>query len=215
MTSGTRRRLALLACTIAAAPVHATELDVGTLLPKLARPAPDTTTFVEVRFSSLLETPLVVSGQLQHRADGALVRRVESPYRETTELRGENVRVEREGAKPRQFSLDRAPELRGMLASFGALLKGDRALLDRYFTVSAQGTEARWEIHLAPRDAKLGKRLNSIVVSGADDAARCFTLTEPDSDASVMALGIAGPAALPQPIERAALARWCSGTVDP
>ena len=62
-----------------------------------------------------------------------------TPYAEVTELRGENVVVEREGSKPRRFALDRAPELRGMLASFGAILKGDRPMLDRYFVVTAQG----------------------------------------------------------------------------
>ena len=102
--------------TLAAAPLHAADPDVDTLLARLARPAPDSTSFVEVRYSSLLDKPIVVSGHLEHREDGALVRRVESPYQEVTELRGENVSVERAGSKPRHFSLDRAPELRGMLA---------------------------------------------------------------------------------------------------
>jgi hypothetical protein len=190
--------------------LNAAELDLDALLPRLARPAPDTTTFVEVRYSSLLETPLVVSGRLEHRQDGTLVRRVESPYEEVTELQGENVSVERAGAKPRRFSLDRAPELRGMLASFGALLKGDRAMLDRYFVVAAQGTETHWAITLTPRDAKLQHRLAAIVVNGSGDRPRCFTLEEPDHDASLMALGIQGPADLPQPLERQSLNAWCA-----
>lgn len=200
----------MLSSALATVPARAADVDLDALLGRLARPAPDTTAFVEVRFSNLLETPLVVSGKLEHRQDGALLRRVESPYQETTELRGESVRVERAGARSRQFSLDRAPELRGMLASFGALLQGDRAQLERYFTVAARGTDARWEIRLVPRDAKLQRRLASIAVAGRESAARCFTLTEPDTDASILALGITGPAALPQPIERASLARWCA-----
>jgi len=186
------------------------DIDVNALVARLARPAPDTTMFVEVRYSQLLETPLVVAGRLEHRADGALVRRVESPYQEVTELQGENVRVARAGAKPRGFSLARAPELRGMLASFGALLEGDRAQLDRYFTVAATGTDARWQLTLTPRDAKLQRRLASIAVQGGGDRARCFTVAEPDDDASVLALGVASAAALPQPLERRALAAWCA-----
>lgn len=167
-----------------------------------------------MRFSQLLATPLTVSGELEHRAEGSLVRRVTAPYQETTELRGNVVRIERAGTRPRQFSLDRAPELRGLFASFVALLQGDRGLLEQSFTVAAEGTGDRWHIRLVPRDARLQQRLAAITVDGRDATARCFTLAEPDDDASVLALGIAAPAVLPQPIERASLARWCAGTGD-
>ena len=215
MMSGMIPRLAVAGLALAATAVHAAEPDLDVLLARLARPAPDTTSFVEVRFSSLLETPIVVSGRLEHRQDGSLVRRVDSPYREVTELRGENVTVEREGSKPRHFSLNRAPELRGMLASFAALLQGDRQMLDRYFVVALQGTDARWEIVLSPRDAKLKNRLSRITVNGRDDRPRCFTLEEPDADASLMAIGVERPGDLPQPLEQRALETWCAGETTP
>lgn len=181
------------------------------MLAQLARPAPDATTFVEVRYSALLTKPLVASGQLELREDGALVRRVTEPYRETTALRGEQVLVEREGAKARSFSLDRAPELRGMLASFGSLLRGDRASLERYFEVSVLGTEARWRIDLVPRDPKLARRLAIIRVDGAGDRPHCFTLAEPDDDASIVTLGVQDRTALPETLDRRALEAWCAG----
>jgi len=208
-------RLAVACLALATTALQAAEPDLDALLARLARPAPDTTSFVEVRFSSLLETPIVVSGRLEHRQDGSLVRRVDSPYREVTELRGENVTVEREGSKPRHFSLNRAPELRGMLASFAALLQGDRQMLDRYFVVALQGTDARWEIVLSPRDAKLKNRLSRITVNGRDDRPRCFTLEEPDADASLMAIGVERPGDLPQPLEQRALETWCAGETTP
>ena len=168
-----------------------------------------------MRYSSLLAEPLVVSGDLEHRADGSLVRRVTEPYRESTVLRGENVTMEREGSKPRSFSLDRAPELRGMLASFGALLKGDRALLDRYFTLAVHGTDAKWQIELLPFDRKLARRLAAIRVDGSLDRARCFTLSEPDGDASVMAVGLQGRTDLPVTLDQASLLAWCRGGAEP
>ena len=167
-----------------------------------------------MRYSALVAAPLVASGELEHREDGALVRRVTSPYRETTILRGENVVLEREGSRPRSFSLDRAPELRGMLASFGALLTGDRTMLDRYFSRTTRGNDAGWRIELRPVDAALLKRLALVQVDGAQDRARCFTLTEPDGDASVMALGVADRAALPASLAREALDRWCNGETE-
>jgi len=204
-------RLATVTLTLTTVTLHAADLDATALLARLTRPPPDTTAFVEVRYSALLDRPIAVSGQLEHLEDGALVRRVEVPYRETMELRGENVLVDRAGSKPRSFSLDRAPELRGMLSSFGSLLKGDRKSLERYFVMTVLGSDARWRIELIPRDEKLKRRLDTIVVDGSLDRPRCFTLNEPDGDASVMALGVQGPTELPQPLERASLAAWCSG----
>lgn len=213
MTSGTHPvRLTVAALlALATATLQAAELDEEALLASLARPAPEATGFVEVRYSALLVAPMVISGQLEHRADGTLVRRVESPFHETTELRGENVVVEREGNRPRRFSLDRAPELRGMLASFGALIKGDRAQLDRYFAMTASGSDDAWTIELEPRDPKLARRLAKIRVDGEDDRARCFTMTEPDGDGSVMAVGVRDRADLPESLERGTLQAWCAG----
>lgn len=196
---------------LATATPHAAELDADALLASLVRPPPDTTTFVEVRYSALLVTPIVVAGRLEHRVDGTLVRTVETPYRETTELDGENVRVERDGGKPRQFSLERAPELRAMFASFGAVLRGDRALLERHYAVTIAGSPEQWQIVLAPRDDRLARRVATIRVDGRDAQPRCFTVAEPDGDASVMAVGVHDPAGLPQPPERSSLATWCAG----
>jgi len=196
-------------------PSLAADLDTGALLDSLVRPAPESTPFVEVRHSALLSEPIFVTGELEHRTDGALVRRVESPYRETTELHEENVQVEREGSKPRRFSLDRAPELRGMLASFGALLTGDREALERNFVVTVQGDTEHWRLELSPRDDRLKRRLASIVVDGRQDRPRCLTLAEPDGDASVMALGVRDRAELPASLERKSLQAWCSGEPGP
>ncbi len=200
----------MIGLTLASAPLHAAELDVDTLLARLPRLAPDSTSFVEVRYSSLLEKPIVVSGRLEHREDGSLVRRVAWPYQEVTVLQGKNVSVERAGSKPRRFTLDRAPELRGMLASFGAILQGDRQLLDQYFAVSARGADSRWEITLTPRNDKLKRQLSRIVVDGTDNRPKCFTLEEPDGDGSLMALDVAGSGDLPVSLDRDVLHAWCT-----
>jgi len=200
----------MIGLTLAAAPLHAADPDAAALLARLARPAPDSTSFVEVRYSSLLDQPIVVSGHLEHRKDGSLVRSVEWPYQEVTEVHGENVSVARAGSRPRRFTLDRAPELRGMLTSFGAILQGDRQTLDQYFAVSAKGADAHWEITLTPRVDKLRQHLSRIVVNGVENRPKCFTLEEPDGDESLMALGITGPEALPASRERGALHAWCT-----
>jgi hypothetical protein len=211
MISGTRPRLAVallvMATTIASA---ADQTDTSALIDRLARPGPETTAFVEVRFSSLLKEPLVVAGELEYRTDGGLVRRVLEPYRETTTLLGENVTVEREGNRPRRFSLDRAPELRGILSSFGAMLKGDRATLERQFEIVTAESGTTWRIELVPRSEKLRARLARLRVDGFADHPNCMTVEEPDGDSTVMALGARDRAALPAALVRDRLQSWCS-----
>jgi hypothetical protein len=209
MISGIRPRLAAALLTIATTIANAADPATDALLERLARPTPERTAFVEVRYSALLTEPLVVAGELEHRDDGALVRRVQEPYLETTTLLGENVTVERDGSRPRRFSLDRAPELRGMLNSFGAILKGDHATLAQHFNIASSESGNAWRIDLVPRGDKLRARLARVRVDGQADRANCMTMEEPDGDATVMAIGIADRGALPSSLEREPLQSWC------
>jgi len=209
MISGIRPRLVAVLLTIATTSASAADPGTDALLDRLARPAPETTPFVEVRYSALLTEPLVVAGELEHRDDGALVRRVLEPYRETTTLLGENVTVERDGSRPRSFSLDRAPELRGILNSFGAMLKGDRATLEQHFEIASSESENAWRIDLVPRGDKLRARLARVRVDGHADRANCMTMEEPDGDATIMAIGVSDRGTLPLPLEREQLQSWC------
>jgi hypothetical protein len=198
-----------IAGLLAAALLQAAEPDLDQLMHRLVQPAPASLPFTELRFSGLLEVPIVVSGELEYNADGSLVRRVETPYKERTVLHGENVTIERENSKPRRFSLNRAPELRGLIASFAALLANDRTTLDEYFSVVVSGTDDRWQIALTPRDDKLKSRLAGILIDGAGDRPRCYTLAQPGGNASIMALGVQDLDQLAQPITRPAIEAWC------
>ena len=179
------------------------------LLAKLARPAPATTPFMEVRFSKLLDQPIVVKGQLEYLEDGALVRAVSAPFRERTEIRGETVSVQREGKSPRRFSLKRAPELRSMLGGFAAVLGGGRASLDRDFNLALEGEEQNWLLALTPKSAQMGRYVRDIHIHGSQGEPRCIVVTQPDKQASVMLVGEAADATLPAPLEREWLDRFC------
>jgi hypothetical protein len=185
-------------------------LDVDELLAKLARPAPATTPFVEVRYSKLLDQPLVVKGQLEFHEDGALVRAVNEPFRERTEIRGETVSVERVGKAPRRFSLKRAPELRSMLAGFGAVLGGSRASLEQDFNLALKGEADHWQLSMTPKAASVGKYVRDIVIQGRESEPKCIVVTQPDTQASVMLVGKAASTAIPQPIARDWLDSFCA-----
>ncbi|MEP6633408.1 MAG: LolA-related protein, partial [Luteimonas sp.] len=136
--------------------------DSAWVLQKLARPAPMSTAFVEVRDSPLLKAPLRLSGEYQRPRDDTLVREVRSPYAETTTIHAGQATIARAGKTPRTFSLSRVPELAGLQASFGAMLSGDRATLEKYYRVATQGTRQQWTLTLVPKDAQLAKKVRDI-----------------------------------------------------
>jgi hypothetical protein len=220
MTSGsaTSRPILLLLALLPAAMATAAAPEADALIARLARPAPANVRFTEARFSSLLREPLVVSGELGYSGPASLDRRVETPYHETTTIRGDSVRVEREGEQPRSFALKRAPELQGLLTGFTALLTGDAAALHRSFDVAASGSDESWSLVLKPSDPRARRRLQQITIDGRGDTPRCFSILTPASTtstsgapgtASIMLLGDAAAAELPKDLSPDALAGLC------
>lgn len=188
-----RRRilpLALLIGLIATTPSRAAELDPSTLIHGLERPVPASIAFKEIRFSALLEQPLIVSGELKYVAADHLERLVTDPYKERTVIRGESVRVERHGEKLRTFALHRAPELKGILMAFSGLLAGELDAVQRQFELNAEGTQETWAMRLAPRDARVQKQLAELRMIGHRDEPACFFMTSTGGARSVMLLGI-------------------------
>jgi hypothetical protein len=184
-------------------------LDADTLLKSLARPAPAVTPFVEVRYSKLLEQPLVVKGQLEYHEDGTLVRAVKDPFQERTEIKGESVNIARVGKSARKFSLKRAPELRSMLGGFSAVLGGTRADLEKDFDLAVTGEPAAWKLALTPKSQQVGKYVRDIVIEGAQNEPRCIVVTQPDQESSVMLVGRASESKLPTPLTRDWLMHFC------
>ncbi len=165
----------------------------------------------------MLKEPLMVYGSLEIDAAGTMIRRVTEPFTETTTIRGDRVTNLRDG-RTRQFSLQRAPELAGLLAAFRVLISGDAAGLGQRFVVQLQPSDVArqlsapdsWRLQLTPRDSRLAKRVASIEVTGTAGEPRCLTLLEPKEAASVLLLGAVASRSLPVPASRAALAALCS-----
>jgi hypothetical protein len=207
--------LALLTATPSApAPLLDTAVpEAAALIARLARPVPSSTQYTEVRFVRLLKKPLLMHGELDYSGAGKLGKRVEQPYRETTTIDAGSVEVQREGRSPRRFPLDRAPELQALLAGFSALLGGDPGALGKIFAIRLVENATKWTLTLTPHEAALAKHLLEIVVDGAGDEPRCFSLHETDGDASVMLLGTLAAATLPEPPTRSALDAICQRVV--
>jgi hypothetical protein len=195
--------VSLTATVVFAAP------DPDALLQRLARPAPATTAFVEVHFSPLLSRPLIVSGELQYDGPDSLGRTVEKPYSEHTEIHGDQVSVTRGSGKARNFSLQRAPDLKTLLTSFSALLGGNRAQLERNFNFNVDGDDAHWSIGLTPRDSRVSQRVTRITITGQAAHPRCMTTIAPDGSVTVMLMEEAASIPVAPDADRAGLEKAC------
>lgn len=152
----------------------------------------------------MLKQPLRLQGEYRREAGGRLVRQVDSPYIETTTLAAGEAVVERAGRAPRRIALAQVPELAAVQSGFGALLAGDRALLEKTYRVQAEGAREQWTLRLSPRDPRLAASLKRIDLYGRGAELRCVeshpargapqrTLM---AGAAVAAAGIDAPAAL-------------------
>ena len=184
--------------------------DANALIASLGRPAPARTSFAEARFSSVLDKPLVSSGELAWLGQDQLERRVDAPHKETSTITGDKVTQTREGKSPRSFSLSRAPQLKVLLDSFVALLGGDASRLGEAFNVQLDRHGDHWSLALTPTDAKVAKQISRIVVDGQGNEPRCMRMEEGDGDT---AIDLLGPLATKMPSEptREALVALCTG----
>ena len=150
-----------------------------------------------------------MSGELGYDGPAVLDRHVTRPYREDTEIRGQSVKVRRDGEPIRSFALKRAPELQGLLTAFTALLAGNQADIEKQFTIAADGDEEAWRLQLTPIDARVRKRVQQIRIDGRASTPLCFAIENPNDGASVMLLGAAAETQLPQPLTREWITRFC------
>lgn len=207
-------RLAILLCAGAAPCVaaadSATAVDAGWILQAVARPAPSRTGFVELRDSPLLKQPLRLEGEYRREADGRLIRQVHAPYAETTTLAAGEALVERAGRAPRRIALRQVPELAAVQAGFGALLAGDRELLQQTYRVEASGLRGQWQLRLLPRDPRLAASLQRIDLYGHGPELRCVENHPAKGPPQRTLMGAAADAAAGV-ADAAALAALCHG----
>lgn len=140
------------------------------------------TGFVELRESKLLKTPLRIAGEYQRPDSDTLVREVRSPYAETTTIRAGEATIARAGHSPRTFSLSRVPELAGLQTSFGALLSGNRKLLEQHYVVASDGSRQRWTLLMTPKDAAMAAKVQAIALYGRGAELRCIETRPVEGD---------------------------------
>jgi hypothetical protein len=143
--------------------------------------------FIEQEFLAVLDHPLESSGELRYDAPDRLEKRTLAPRPETLLLAGGVLTIDR-GKSHRVVDLQAYPQVQPFIESIRATLAGDRAALERLFTLEFAGSLAKWTLTLNPKDAKVKRTVAQVRIDGAQDQLLRVEIRQADGDRSLMTL---------------------------
>jgi Outer membrane lipoprotein carrier protein LolA-like len=187
---GLRLRLGALLVAIAAplgaAPAGSDPLDA--LMQQLAARPSGHVTFTEVQHLGVLDRPLESSGELLYQAPDRLEKRILKPRPETLVL-AHGVLSATRGKHTRTMELAAWPQLAPLLESLRATLTGDRATLERIFSVALEGDAARWTLKLTPKDPEAARAVRRVIITGENAKLETVEILAADGDRSLLTIG--------------------------
>lgn len=181
--------LSLLACEVAG-PAHAsaqeTAATVDSVLARMARIQGLHTSYREEKRIALLSSPIVSEGTIDYaRGTGStpprMARRTTRPSAQVVLIDAGELRMS-DGRTTSRIDLASQPVVRSFVDSFLQLLVGDRAALERTYTLSLENTDAGWSLVLRPRGAPLSTFLREIRFEGRGDVLARMVMTEVSGD---------------------------------
>lgn len=179
--------LALLLALPSAAAVAADSL-LDAVLALLATRRHGHVPFTEVHEMAMLKEPLTSSGELFYDAPDRLEKRTLRPRPETLVLE-RGVLTAQRGHHSHVLELAAYPEVVPFVESIRATLAGDRAALERYFSLAFTGDVAHWTLELEPRDPQVARSVRDIRLTGERDVIRSVEIRQSDGDRSLITIG--------------------------
>jgi Outer membrane lipoprotein carrier protein LolA-like len=164
--------------------------DLDRVMEALAQRQHGHVTFVERKFLAMLDRPLESSGELLYDAPDRLEKRTLKPRPESLVL-DRGVLTARRGRHTYVLDLRGYPQVIPFIESVRATLAGDRAALERVFSVTFVGSFDDWALLLVPLDAKLASTVKEIRIAGALDTIHSVEILDADGDRSVLTIGAA------------------------
>jgi hypothetical protein len=92
------------------------------------------------------------------------------------------------GKTHRVVDLRAYPQVQPYIESIRATLAGDRAGLEKLFTLEFTGDLSRWTLTLLPKDPKARRTVAQVRIDGAKDQLSKVEIRQPDGDRSVLTL---------------------------
>jgi outer membrane lipoprotein-sorting protein len=180
-------RFLLLCCACAALPVQAAPWNIDRLMQTLAQTRVAHASFVERKSIAMLEQPVESSGELFYTAPNRLEKRTLQPRPESMQLEGDTLWI-MQGGKKHVLQLQRYPEIAAFIASIRGTLAGDRAALERNYSLSLSGDAQHWTLVLQPTADRIKQVLARIRISGQRNQLRSIEIHQADGDSSLMTI---------------------------
>jgi len=190
-TARARRAAAVLSlglCALAGVAGAAAPDALDELMHALAARRHGHVSYTEVQHLAVLDQPLKSSGELLYDAPDRLEKRMLKPAPETLVL-AHGVLSATRGKHTRVVELATAPQLAPLIESLRATLAGDRAALERIFSVQLEGDLARWTLRLTPRDRAAARTIAAVLITGERSDLRTVEILAADGDRSLLTLG--------------------------
>jgi hypothetical protein len=157
-------------------------ITLAALMAMLAAVPARRTRFRETRHFAALSFPLVSEGTLLYRRPDHLEKLTDGPGGESLVVNGDRIALTPFNEPTRFFDLSARPELTVLIDAVRAPLAGDRAKLERAFTVQLDGTASAWRLVLAPRDPRAARLLRAVRIVGTGDALTEVVTEQPNGD---------------------------------
>jgi outer membrane lipoprotein-sorting protein len=181
-------RLVVTACLITLClPATAANWTLDQLMVSLAQNKTAKAKFHEMKYFRALETSVESTGELQYIAPDKLIKQTTKPQPELMQLDGDTLTLER-GKRKFTMQVQDAPELAALIESMRGTLAGDRAALERVFTVALTGSRERWNLALTPINTKALQVIRNIEVSGSKGEIHVIEVLQANGDRSVTAV---------------------------
>ncbi len=137
--------------------------------------------FVERRFMSVLDKPVVSTGEMRFTPPDRLERRTRTPRPELMLLEGDLLTVEREG-RTMSVDLGQQPQVKVFIDSVRSMLSGNRAALERDYLLQLTGSPDKWQLVLEPRSEAVSELMRRITVAGRGNQIRRIDYLQADGD---------------------------------
>lgn len=183
---------ALLA--VLAGPASAGTPDLDTLLKSVAAKGAREVAYEERRYFGALTEPLVSRGHLRYEPPARLIKKVESPRRETAVVDEDRLTIlDATGTETASIDLWQNRDLRLVFDGLRGVLSGNSAALRAAFDPTLEDIGNGWRLHLVPKGDPGDARIKGIVVSGMAKRIDSFEIQESDGDRSLIQLLPAPP----------------------
>jgi outer membrane lipoprotein-sorting protein len=159
--------------------------DLDALLASLAAVPGVSARFREEKQIALLDAPLISEGTLHFAPPDRLAREQTQPERSRVVLAGTTMWIATD-LEAQRIDLVSQPLVGAVVASFRALLAGDRAALASLYEIALTRDGEAWTVVLAPRDTALRRAIERVEIRGRSAVVEALRVQDASGDTTTL-----------------------------